>query len=301
MPLGLTWPQLLGLSVVAAIVSVLGSLVATWLKDYLFARSLERWKSRQAIVAIYARYRAPILLAAREVKGRIDDICTSYPTNHLKTSVLLAEPAKQFKINDVKDPYYQQYLLLSTHYRLCVFLGWLELYRQEVTFLDTGGREVSARLEDALEQIRGDLADGHLNRAENLWKWNDQLIFREEQRAIGENMATDRLPPSVIGYGAFRVLFYQALRNNTGELWWIKVVTRFLVDLDSVNDFRRTRFERLAQHLQQVIDLLEIDPHQRKLGRVRSHERRLFTVAMTGRGGRGAFNLSSTTFSDLFP
>src|SRR5437762_8171201 len=87
--LGLTWPEVLGLSVVAAIVTVAGNLVATWLKEYLFARSLESWKSRQALLSVNAKYRDPLLLAAREVKWRVDEIGESYPPNYLRTSVLL--------------------------------------------------------------------------------------------------------------------------------------------------------------------------------------------------------------------
>src|SRR5215469_13697512 len=48
----------------------------------------------------------------------------------------------------------QQYKLISTIYRFCALLGWLELYRQEVTFLDSGRNRDNERLERCIRHIR---------------------------------------------------------------------------------------------------------------------------------------------------
>jgi len=77
-------------------------------------------------------------------------------------------------------------------------------------------------LEKCIEEIRSDLADGQLNQAENWLDWKDQLIFREEQRAIGEAMIIEndqnRL---VMGYGNFCILFE---KSSHEELWWLRIV-----------------------------------------------------------------------------
>jgi hypothetical protein len=140
---------------------------------------------------------------------------------------------------------------------MCALLGWLELYRQDVTFLNTDEKEVSRILEDALENIRNDLADGRLNKASDFQKWNDRLIFREEQRAIGEAMITDTSPRTVMGYGAFRALFERSRADD--ELWWMRVVLNFLSDMADMKDFRRDRFKLMREHLERAIDLLSHD------------------------------------------
>jgi hypothetical protein len=259
----LTWAQILGLSVIAAVITVIGNLVATWLKEYLFARSMERWRRKQELLSIYARYRDPLLLAARELKARVEDICDTYPTNYLQTSVLTATRVDQLLANSIDDEYYRQYRLTSTIYRLCSFLGWLELYRQELTFLDSGRRNITERLESVIEHIRGDLADGNLNRADDFYRWADRLVFREEQRAVGEGMITAATSPrTVIGYGVFRNLLQRATTNtDEDELWWIRIVSGFLLDLQAEKDFRRHRLDRLRGHLDEASNLLLPRPH----------------------------------------
>src|ERR1035437_8046900 len=69
--------------------------------------------------------------------------------------------------NSADDEYYQRYKFISTLYRLCAWLGWVELYRQEVAFLDSGQQKTNGAFERDLDAIRSSLADGHLNEAED--------------------------------------------------------------------------------------------------------------------------------------
>jgi hypothetical protein len=250
---GLTTPQLLGLTVLAALVATVGNLLATWLKEFFFARSFEKWKDRRTLISVYRRYRDPIARTAIDLQARVDEICSNYPTNYLNSSLLNFHP-DLLEANSAEDPYYKWHRLLSTAYRLCALLGWLELYRQDITFLNTGRKKDSKLLEQVLEDIRNDLAAGGLNTAPDLQKWNDRLIFREEQRAIGEAMITGVSPRIVMGYGAFRVLFERA--RDEDELWWMRLALNFLLDMEDVKDFRRKRFELMQNHLKAAINLL---------------------------------------------
>jgi hypothetical protein len=251
---GLTASEILGLSVLAALVTTVGNLLATWLREFLFVRSFERWKERRALLSVFRKYRDPIILAIRELLGRVNDILAHYPTNYLRSSVLDERP-RYLQANRANDPYFKRYRLISTAYRLCALLGWLELYRQEVTFLDTGQQSVNKRLEEELEQIRSALADGQLNKAPDWKDWSDRLIFREEQRAIGEGMITGIDPRVVMGYSAFRALFEQAGADE--ELWWIRVAYSFLLDLEDTKDYRRPRLEKMQKHLVAIKALLD--------------------------------------------
>jgi hypothetical protein len=255
--LGLSASEILGLSVLAALVTTVGNLVATWLREYLFVRSFERWKERQTLLSAYRKYRDPLLLAAGELRSRVDDICTSYPPAFLQSSVLETSP-KQLETNLATDPYYERYRFTSTVFRLCAFLGWLELYRQELTFFDTGQRSVSERLELSLAAIRGDLADGQLNEAPDWREWTDRVIFREEQRAIGESMIIGDSARTVMGYAAFRSHFDSA--DSDEGLWWLRIARGFFLEPRPARDFRLERLKRMGSHLDVMITLLEHRP-----------------------------------------
>jgi len=152
--LGLDLKTWLGLTVVGSVVSTLGALFGIFLKDYFFSRSFERWKQRQTLELLYQKYRDPLMLSARELASRTVEIVDNYPTVFLKATVLASRPERQLD-NSIKDPYFQRYKLVSTAYRFCALLGWLELYRQEITYLHSGRSKHSKDLERAIGLIRG--------------------------------------------------------------------------------------------------------------------------------------------------
>jgi hypothetical protein len=246
-----TW---LGLTVVGAVVSTLGALFGILLKDYFFSRSFERWKQRQTLELVYQKYRDPLTLSARELASRTWEIVKHYPTVYLTAEVLASRPERQIE-NNIDDPYFRRYKLLSTVYRFCAFLGWIELYRQEVTYLHSKSNNHSRELEEAVELIRGDLADGNLNDAANWDQWRDTLVFREELRAIGESMIEPRgTVRTVMGYGRFTELFDAADPSPTQR--WARVLLNFLLDLEVTQpDFRQTRLQRLVVHLVGLMEL----------------------------------------------
>lgn len=256
---GLTAAQLLGLSVVAAVISVAGNLVALVLREFLLVRSFERWKERRALRAVYQRYRDPIVLSGIDLLSRLAEIRRAYPTNYLLSEVAAQRPTR-FAANTNEDPHYRRHKLVSSVYRLCAFLGWLELYRQELTFLDTGRRRDNRNLEGYLEDIRRDLADGQLNQAPDWPVWIDFLVFREEQRAVGAAMIVDGGGQrTIMGYGVFLALVDVPEDERGAELWWLNTASRFLLDLRADRDFRRTRLERLERDVRKLIGVLSPD------------------------------------------
>jgi hypothetical protein len=249
--LDLTGSEILSLTVIAAVVTTIGNLVATWLKEFVFVRSFERWKERRSLASVKRRYRDPLLLSAQELRWRVAEIVDLYPPPYLRASVLHHRP--DIARNDLADPYYQRYRLESTVFRLCAFLGWLELYRRELTFLH--GRRLDRKLAETLERVRDDLANGELNTAPDLRDWSDRLIFREEQRAIGESMIVRDATPSIMGYARFYSLSERADADR--ELWWLLIARGFFLDPEADLDFRRERLERVRGHLIAAIKLLQ--------------------------------------------
>lgn len=251
-----TW---LGLTVLGAIVSTLGAIFGLILKDYFFSRSFERWKQRQALEHLYQKFRDPLLLSARELASRTVEILKHFPPNYLNQRVLASRPGKQVA-NTIDDPYFQRYKLVSTAYRLSAFMAWVELYRQEITFLHPGNNAHALRLEAAVELIRSDLADGQLNLAEDWEKWRDILVFREELRAIGESLIESRgSTRTVMGYGRYCEQLESVTPNAVKR--WSPVVFNFYLDLEANRkDFRESRMKRLLVHLVDLMRLIDRNP-----------------------------------------
>jgi hypothetical protein len=262
--LGLDLKTWLGLTVLGAAISMVGALAGIVLKDYFFTRSLERWRQRQTLDQVYQRFRDPLVLAARELASRTLEILDDYPPVYLRESVLATDPKKQIE-NSIEDAYYQKYKLLSTAYRLCAFLAWLELYRQEITFLHSGDNKQARAFAIAVSRIRGDLADGQINVAEDWHEWRDTLIFREELRAIGESFIEARWGArSVMGYGRYCEQLECDSPNAVRR--WTPVVLNFYLDLEAGGkDFRQVRIERIYVHrvdLNLLFDELSFEPYQ---------------------------------------
>lgn len=245
--------ELLKLTGVAAVISAVTTLLALVLKEQFFARSLELWKERRSIDSIYRRYRDPLFLSAVELASRLHEVTGEYGHVYRGSELLTADAPLQ-QDNTVHDLHFRKYKLISTIYRLCAFLGWLELYRQDLVFLDTAENARTNELSRSVDAIRGDLADGHLNEAPNWEEWKDVLLFREEQRAVGEAMIETRDGVRrVIGYAQF----CEELSNNGTRGTWIRAAAAFLMDPDpNRDDFREVRIRRLIIHLTLFADRL---------------------------------------------
>jgi hypothetical protein len=259
--------ELFSLAVVAALVTTAGNLFATFLKEFVLARSFENWKSRQNLAAVYRRYRDPLLLSTHELVNRIGELLDGNTGEFLDAQLLDIRPERMI-VNSAEDEYYLRYKLLSTIYRLCAWLGWLELYRRDITFLDSGHHHTNVEFESLLRGLRSALADGHLNIAEDWDRWSDYLIFREEQRAIGEVMIDVRRD-SVIGYGTFCDQF---LSEDSPSRKWIGVAANFFFNIhdaaDHKKDFQRARlllFAKRGMALVQCLDGRQVNKRHKKL------------------------------------
>jgi hypothetical protein len=246
----------LSLSILGAVVTTIGSLLGIFIKDYIFSRSFELWKQRQTLTQLYQKYRDSLVLSACELASRISEVLDHYPTVYLTYAVLQTIPTKQIT-NSIDDPYFQRYKLVSTAYRLTAFLAWLELYRQDLTFLHPGGNKRARELDFAAGLIRQDLAHGQINTADDWDVWRDTLVFREEMRAIGESLIEVRgTSRTVMGYGQYCERLEASAPNATQR--WSAVVLNFLLDLESHGrDFRHVRLKRLLVHLVEFAGLMD--------------------------------------------
>lgn len=260
----------LGSGLLIGLAAAIGTIAGGFLKELLPSLALEDWKRKRQVDAVFRRYRDPLVLSATELIHRLEEVEREYPPQFLRLAVksLLADTPTD---NSDTDAYYQRYKLESSIYRLCAFLGWLELYRQDLVFLDSGERIRNTNVEAVLKRVRSILGDGHLNAAQDWEEWSDALIFREEQRAIGERMiAVRRESRTVVGYAAFCELYRSGV-----EATWFSIAERFLLDLREIMDFRRTRIRLVTMGLIDLVEVLDAGRVNQRLASLRDRLRSL--------------------------
>jgi hypothetical protein len=145
-------------------------------------RSRDADTKAQEAARLVAKYRDPLLRSAFDLQSRIYNI--------YRPGGFTLE----------KDP---EYFRLNTLFLIAEFLGWLEVIRRELQFVDLGAVQATNDLGRRLARVQELLA--------NTTEWHDGCyVYRGYQRAIGELMLTrvDNDAPGgrrheCIGYAAF--------------------------------------------------------------------------------------------------
>jgi hypothetical protein len=217
-------------------------LLSSQLDEQRQIRLEERSKQEQA-EQLLRKYRDPLLRSAFDLQSRLYNI--------VKQGFLV--------IYHGKDPYAEQ----NTLYVIGQYLGWVEIIRQQIQFLDLGEAEKNKALNEHLREVsqrfRSDRYSSGLR------------LFEGQQRAIGEIMTVSldkdagHTGPVCMGYAAFvKHLqnpefsnWFDSLRTDvatlaSGEDDYLRLVTlqRALVDLLDYLDSERTRFPRDREKLQ---------------------------------------------------
>ena len=232
-----------GVSLAAAGISVANTRSVARLNARLEEQRRQRSKEEQA-AELRARYRDPLLNAAFDLQSRLFNIV------HKRFLIRYAD----------KDEASRRYAAESTLYVLAEYLGWVEIIRREIQFLDLGEQEANQRWLGALEQVRDVLASDDIDPAFRL--------FRAEQRAIGEIMlmspqngdGTPRL--LCVGYASFK----KRLTDPDFGRWFEKL----RADLALLSAEADAHLERAVQLHNALIDVLDLlDPEYKRFARER--------------------------------
>jgi hypothetical protein len=232
-----------GVSLVAAGISVANTRTVARLNARLEEQRRQRSKEEQA-AELRARYRDPLLNAAFDLQSRLFNIV------HKRFLIRYAD----------KDEASRRYAAESTLYVLAEYLGWVEIIRREIQFLDLGDQEANQRWLGALERVRDVLASDDIDAAFRL--------FRAEQRAIGEIMlmspqngdGTPRL--LCVGYASFT----KRLTDPDFGRWFEKL----RADLALLSAEADAHLERAVQLHNALIDVLDLlDPEYKRFARER--------------------------------
>lgn len=284
----MTWQTLLGLTVLGSIVTTLGSLLALCIKEFVAARWLEHWKARQTLLGVYRRYQLPIFLAAEELSGRLFGLSREGNDREERDIGLdvLRNGAPRPDHAAVGE-HYLRYRFVSNVYRLCSFLGWVELYRRDIGTLDVDTLDRNRKLAACLRDIQGVLADGWINQHADWRHWRDCLLFREEQRAIGHAMAASEGGLAILDFGTFTAALEGDL-DGTGQARWFVQAAHFYECLKRSQDFRLVRMRMLVVYLTDLMELLQPGRIDRSHVTTAEHYRRSFERLTGGPAWRTA-------------
>jgi hypothetical protein len=222
-------------SVVSAVLSVVAGTRVTQLEHRLALQREEVTRKRQ-LHDIMGRYRQPVLRAAVDLQSRFYNIVQNRFLH-------------RYFVASESDPV--GYATASTLYVIAEYLGWVEILRREVQYLDLGDLEANRRMTDLLEEISQWFLIDHLDDAFRL--------FRGEQRAIGELMLIIRPADELARYECMGfAAFTQKLEDHDFAKWFTRL-TNDVERLANCKDVRQQRVLNLQHALIDLIDFLDPD------------------------------------------
>lgn len=178
------------ISVISAIIAVLGATITAILGYRLQAQL----KSREHMDYM-GRYRDSLLWAAFDLQSRIYNILFGYELDRhpgrkgFLTGFLLEGTERQ-----------ANYARRSTVFVFAEYLGWVEIFRRDLQFLDLGDSRMNQKIMFLLTTISTTLNASYTYDRECF------RIFRADQRAVGELMIDKDSKPGerrCIGYATF--------------------------------------------------------------------------------------------------
>jgi len=242
------------ISVISAAIAVLGAVV-TAILGYRFQSQM---KSHERMDYM-SRYRDALLWASFDLQSRIYNILEGYEVDRHPglmgfTSAFLVAGTEQQAL----------YVKRSTAFLFAEYLGWVEIFRRDIQFLDLGNSKTNQQIMFALTKISRTIGAASLTDTECF------RIFRADQRALGELMIEPDSKPGerrCIGYATF----CSKLTDEGFAEWGQELL--YHVELAALQPaLARDRLTKLQHQLIDLVDLL--DTEQRRFP---SEERSRFT------------------------
>lgn len=221
-------------SVSSAILSLYGQRRIAVLQDQL-AREREHQSSKGKAEALLAKYRDPLLRAAQSLQTRFFNIVQR---GFLRIYYNKSERDKRYAKN-------------HTLFAISEYLGWVEVVRREVQFLDLGDVEATRRLQELLHGVsRGLLTDGIPL---------DFRLFSGDQRAIGELMLTERSRGEGTFFDCIGFAEFTHRIANSEFSAWFETLTESIETAANNPDPDCSRLVLVQHALIDLIDFLDPD------------------------------------------
>ncbi|MFI7421111.1 hypothetical protein [Nonomuraea sp. NPDC049684] len=191
------------------------------------------------------RYRDSLLWVAFDLQSRIYNILFGHQVDRAGAGfmqALLLEGSEREA----------EYARFSTAYVFAEYLGWAEIFRRDIRFLDLGKNQRNRRVLLCLANISRTLSTARI-------LGTDYRLFRADQRAIGELMIAEDSGPGnrwCRGYAEFT----RKVRGDDEFRHWTQELFQHIEKAARSPDGATERLLRLQHQLVELIDLL--DPAQ---------------------------------------
>ncbi|MET9466666.1 hypothetical protein ABZY44_18035 [Streptomyces sp. NPDC006544] len=204
--------------------------MSSLLSDDLERQSAER-RRMQERRDVMSRYRDPLLWAAFDFQSRLFNIA-----------------GQGFLRVHFVQPHDRLYAVRSTLHVLAEYLGWVEILRRRIYFLDLGNHEANRRVVALFTRIGNVLSDdAHPD--------THFQVFRSDQRAIGELVVIEgEEADRCMGYAEFCA----RLESDQEFAAWFSRLSDGIVELASLPG-RHPRLVDLQVALMDLIDFLDPD------------------------------------------
>jgi hypothetical protein len=220
-------------AVSSAIMSLYGQRRIAVLQEQL-AREREHESREAKAEALLAKYRDPMLAAAHSLQCRFFSIVQ---LGFLRIYYNKTDRDKQYARN-------------HTLYAIAEYLGWVEVVRREVQFLDLGDVESTRRLQELLHEISAGLVTDGI-------PLNFRL-FSGYQRAIGELMLTERNRGEGTFFDCIGFAEFSHRIANCEFSAWFETLTD---SIEAAATSRDPDYSRLILVQHNLIDLIDfLDP-----------------------------------------
>jgi hypothetical protein len=223
-------------AIMSATVSIYGQTRIAQLTDQLAKR--REIESREAqTAALMSKYRDPLLRSAIDLQSRLYNIHQQFFLGYFYNQ---SHSAKEYAIT-------------NTLYVIAEYLGWVEILRREIQFLDLGDSTLNRRLSVLLVNI---------NQAFSRGKFGGIFqLFNGEQRAIGEVMTVTRSIEGVSRYDCMGYATFVKNMRDTPEFsdWFLKLRE----DINTIATTHEAKTDRIALIQSNLIDLIDfLDPER---------------------------------------
>lgn len=215
------------------------------LKDQLFRKRDAAGKEDEA-GRVIARYRDPLLRSAYDLQSRIYNI---------------------YRPGGFKGTREPDYFRLNTLFVIAELLGWLEIIRREVQFLDLGAVKATKDLARTLLAVQDQLATTTVLR-------DDFYLYRGHQRAIGEVMLVpaDGYASTAPRYQCMGYAAFVAAQEDSEFARWFERLGNAINQLRHDDGNKPKRLVLVQHALIDLIDLLDpdrerFDNHRERIGR----------------------------------
>ncbi|MGW7081592.1 hypothetical protein ACWGH2_37170 [Streptomyces sp. NPDC054871] len=221
----------ISVAVVSGMTALLVAVLAVPLNYWLNSRT-RRDRTRD----VMAGYRDPLLWSVHDLRSRLVSIMEDGFLGRFMES----------------DEARAAYALRHTMFVVAEYLGWVEILRRSVSFIDLGDRHRNQRLVEHLSLIRQVLFARDLD--------PPLRVLYGYQRAIGELMiapdtATEGRTSRCLGFAQFTAL----LESDQQFQEWFAPLRQSIIDLANHPERGTSRLKELESQLAELIDFLDPD------------------------------------------